>query len=316
MHGIVRDARPTRDTPNLDAVRDALTLPRRRPARARARCGAIVAASAPGRDLPPRRAGLRAATPGRALARHDAGRSPTVTARADRRRPRPRPGGARRASPTSREIFGAGRAEPAARGHARASPSSPYGVAKLAAHQLVGLRARARRAAPLLGDPLQPRVAAAPPAASSRARSRAAAAAISLGRQQRAGARRHSTRCATGRRRADIVRGLRADGGGRGARRLRARERRRPHRRASSSTSPSPASASTPERHVRVDPGARAPARAPSPRSATRRRARERLGWSAADELRGADRARWSTPTSRTLGVTRASLGDRDLCAR
>ena len=39
---------------------------------------------------------------------------------------------------SSREIFGAARAEPPARGHA-VPAGSPYGVAKLAAHQLVGL---------------------------------------------------------------------------------------------------------------------------------------------------------------------------------
>ena len=158
----------------------------------------------------------------------------------------------------------------------RAGPSTPYAIAKLAAHQLVGAMRDARRPARELGDPLQPRVRA--PAGAVRdapdhraaGRDLARPAAGAHARLARRGARlvaSPATSCAG----AWLM--LQQEQ----RRRLRARQRRGAHgrrvRRAAFACVGLDA-----ERYLRVDPAlVRAPERTPSVGDPTK--ARERLGW-------------------------------------
>ena len=161
------------------------------------------------------------------------------------------------------------------------APSSPYGVAKLAAHQLVGLfreRDGLHLSSAILFNHESPRRAR----PSSRARSappsqRSASppGELVVG---------DTARSATGRRHRHRA-GLRADGRCRAARRLRARERRRAHSRGTRRDRF--ACVGLDPTDVRVDPRSRAPSE--RRRSATRARARAtRLA--CANELRRARR--------------------------
>ena len=81
------------------------------------------------------------------------------------------------------------RPEPAERSRPRRGPISPYGVGKLAGHALVARLSRAPRPACVVGDSLQPRVAA-PPGRLRAQQDRRRRRPIKLGRQNRPDARR------------------------------------------------------------------------------------------------------------------------------
>ena len=233
----------------------------------------------------------RALPPGRADVRADLVGGPGIDPRRDRRRDRDaarRPPGAwiRRCASSSRrrsEVFGdAGESPQHERSPMR--PRSPYGVAKLAAHGLVGALREHFGMYAVLGityNHESPRRPAALPAAQGDAGRRGDRA----GAGGRAGARRPGRGArlvARGRHRARRV----AVAAGRGAGRLRLRLGRRAGRWATSSTRRSRRPALAPEGRMRVDPafvraaGATPPVGDPS-------RARARAGLGAGDLLRG-----------------------------
>ena len=195
MHGVVRER----------AAGDARTSPTR--ARRSAARADLLSAGALRRSSRRARRTRSTTSPRRrscpdswaALAVHDA-RDRGRRRRADRRRARARARGARRDRVLARDLR---RRTPRARSArtrraARAAPTGPPSSPRTSSSALA--RA-ARRAAPLLGDPLQPRVAAA--RAGVRHAQGDAAAARDQPRPPASGSRSGtSTRCATGRRRA------------------------------------------------------------------------------------------------------------------
>ena len=188
---------------------------------------------------------------------------------------------------TSSEIFGDAGETPQNE-HTPMRPRSPYGVAKLAAHGLVGTLREHHGLLRLLGHHLQPRVAA-PAGALRAAQGHRAARPRSRRPRRTSWCSATSARCATGRTR-----------GRRCARRssrcaptspaTTSSPRASAAPSATSSTPRSPTPALEREGRVRVDPALRAPARADARRSATRRGPATRARLDAAPQLRGARR--------------------------
>ncbi len=133
VHGIVRD-RADADTPNLDAVRGALAL-HEGDLVERGRLRAIVAAISPQEIY---HLAAPAFVPDSWLAAADTLAAIATLSGELIDAVRDHAPDARVVVATSREIFGADAPSPQ-REDTPCAPSSPYGVAKLAAHQLVGL---------------------------------------------------------------------------------------------------------------------------------------------------------------------------------
>ena len=247
---------------------------RRRPARARRRCARPCAQVRPQRDLPPRRAVVRARVLGAPRARRSRDR------RLVRGDPRGRARARRRARACSSAASGAIFGEAPESPQREDTPCRPTNALRDRQARRAPARrraARARRPARELGDRLQPRV---------RAPARAVRHAPDHARRRRDRARpaRASSRsarwrpCATGRSPATSCDGawlmLQQDAPGR----LRARQRRRRTPSRSSRAARSPASISSRSATCASTPRSCARPRARRA-SATPRRARERLGW-------------------------------------
>ncbi len=177
VHGVLREA-ADRETPNLAAVRDSLIL-HRGDLLVRGTLAAVIAAVAPDEIY---HLAAPAFVPDSWLAFADTMHAVVGSSGELIDAVREHAPAAHVVVATSREIFGAAAASPQ-REDTPCSPSSPYGVAKLAAHQLVAL-ARARDelhiSSAILFNHESPRRH---PQFLSR-KVTAAVAAISLGRQQ------------------------------------------------------------------------------------------------------------------------------------
>jgi GDPmannose 4,6-dehydratase len=176
LHGIVRE-HADGDSPNLDAVRSSLTL-HDGDLLERGTLRAVIAAVSPDEIY---HLAAPAFVPDSWAATADTLQAIATVSGELIDAVRAHAPGARVVVATSREIFGAGAPSPQHE-ETRCTPSSPYGVAKLAAHQLVGLlRARdgLQLSSAILFNHESPRRH---PQFLSR-KVTAAAAAISLGRQ-------------------------------------------------------------------------------------------------------------------------------------